>query len=112
MSKPAHVDGQRWHQQTRYERLSSHHYWRAKKLNNGKPHGFWTADQWLLLVAAYQNYCSYCHKRFPTSELTPDHRIPLSREGNNNISNIVPSCLRCNQRKGRKTQAEFLAATP
>jgi 5-methylcytosine-specific restriction endonuclease McrA len=108
MLHPTQAQAERWNKQTHAERLATRQYWRAKQANGGRPNGYFSADQWLNLVRAYQQYCSYCHKRFPVSELTPDHRIPLCRGGNNNISNIVPSCLRCNQKKGRKTQAEYL----
>lgn len=40
--------------------------------------------------------------------LTRDHVIPLSAGGSNDISNIVPACLRCNQTKGGRALEIFL----
>lgn len=38
--------------------------------------------------------CAYCHE--PTTQIEPDHVIPLARGGSNSITNILPSCQRCN----------------
>ncbi|WP_422643510.1 HNH endonuclease [Zavarzinia sp.] len=37
-----------------------------------------------------------------------EHRIPRSRGGGNQASNIALSCYRCDQIKGRSTDDEFL----
>jgi 5-methylcytosine-specific restriction endonuclease McrA len=38
-----------------------------------------------------------------------DHMIPLSRGGDHNINNLVPSCGPCNMKKLTKTADEFMA---
>jgi len=43
--------------------------------------------------------CYYCGKKVPPSELTMDHKIPLSRGGTSDRSNIVPCCKECNNKK-------------
>lgn len=48
------------------------------------------------------NRCQYCGKRFPTSELSLDHVVPLSRGGPSTWENVVCACLPCNVRKGNK----------
>ena len=53
------------------------------------------------------NLCAYCGKALP---LHRDHKIPLTRGGANDITNIVPACRSCNCRKGTRTSAEFLEA--
>jgi len=36
--------------------------------------------------------CYYCGRKFRPSELTMDHKIPLSRGGTSDRSNIVVAC--------------------
>ncbi|GAB4291275.1 MAG: HNH endonuclease [Myxococcota bacterium] len=47
--------------------------------------------------------CQYCGKHFPPSQLTCDHVIPKSLGGKTEWTNIVTSCLKCNNRKGDNT---------
>ena len=42
------------------------------------------------------------------SKPTIEHVMPFSRGGAHHISNIQPSCVRCNSQKGGKTATEFL----
>jgi endogenous inhibitor of DNA gyrase (YacG/DUF329 family) len=51
--------------------------------------------------------CAYCHQ--PTPDFQPDHVIPLSRGGSNSITNIVPSCNRCNGDKRDLPLSEWYA---
>jgi|TARA_Y100000296_G_C5176928_1_gene260638 5-methylcytosine-specific restriction endonuclease McrA len=37
-----------------------------------------------------------------------DHKIPLSRDGENKIENLVVCCISCNRKKGTMTDKEFL----
>ena len=43
--------------------------------------------------------CHYCGGKFPPSELTMDHIVPLSRGGRSTKGNIVPCCKACNNNK-------------
>ena len=43
--------------------------------------------------------CHYCGGKFPPSELTMDHIVPLSRGGHSTKGNIVPCCKACNNGK-------------
>ena len=52
------------------------------------------------------NHCQYCGKSFPTSELSLDHVIPKSRNGETCWENIVCSCVTCNVKKGGRTPQE------
>ncbi len=65
-----------------------------------------TADQWLGLQEQYDHKCAYCRQSAP---LTQDHVVPLSKGGTHTLSNILPACRRCNQRKGTKSVALFLS---
>ncbi len=67
-----------------------------------------TAQQWAQMKIDYDNCCFYCTE--PCDALTQDHMTPLSKGGDHTASNIVPSCVSCNCRKGARTAEEFLAA--
>lgn len=54
----------------------------------------------------YGNNCVYCGT---AENLTIEHRIPLCRGGSNWPSNIVPACMKCNLKKGKKTELEYLS---
>ena len=43
--------------------------------------------------------CHYCGGKFPPTELTMDHIVPLSRGGHSTKGNIVPCCKACNNNK-------------
>lgn len=43
--------------------------------------------------------CHYCGGKFPPSELTMDHVIPLGRGGTSEKINIVAACKACNTKK-------------
>ncbi len=70
--------------------------------------GSFTAAEWRALVERHGARCAYCGGEGP---LEIEHRVPLSRGGTNDISNIVPACRGCNARKHDKTDEEFRAAT-
>jgi 5-methylcytosine-specific restriction endonuclease McrA len=76
---------------------------RARKLNAPGSH---TKEEWLAKVKACGGRCVYCGSQ---DRLVRDHDIPLSRNGSNNISNIVPACRRCNSSKHDLTGAEYRA---
>jgi 5-methylcytosine-specific restriction endonuclease McrA len=71
---------------------------RANLLSGGRH----TTQQWLDKLAAIGMICVYCTKALDFSTLTKDHVIPLSKGGTDDIENVVPSCLRCNQTKSSK----------
>ncbi len=48
------------------------------------------------------NRCQYCGKKFPSSELSLDHVIPISRGGKSTWENVVCSCIPCNTRKANR----------
>ena len=52
---------------------------------------------WRALVQ--KGICHYCGRKFPPSELTMDHVVPLSRGGRSTKGNIVPCCKACNNNK-------------
>lgn len=48
--------------------------------------------------------CQYCSVKLPPRELTFDHVVPRSHGGGSNWENIVAACVRCNTRKGSRTE--------
>lgn len=59
--------------------------------------------------------CQYCYKILPSGELTLDHVLPRSRNGDSSWENLVACCVSCNNRKGNRTPDEAgmrLARTP
>lgn len=75
---------------------------RRRALKKG-PGGSYVAQEWVSLCDFYGNICLCCGihaKDTPEGKLTVDHVIPLSKGGNNNISNIQPLCHKCNMQKG------------
>lgn len=50
--------------------------------------------------------CQYCHKSFPSDDLTFDHVIPVAQGGHRSWENIVTCCLSCNRKKGCRTPDE------
>ena len=67
--------------------------------------GNFTSEEFRLLCEAFENRCVYCGQELP---LVPDHATPLSRDGSNDIENIVPSCTHYNCSKGTLTYDEFV----
>ena len=52
--------------------------------------------------------CEYCGKSLSKDEFHLEHKIPISRGGNNEYDNLTISCASCNLKKGSKTMSEFL----
>lgn len=76
--------------------------WRIFKGINRGHHGACTIEQWMNRVSFYGWRCAYCKKTLNDSTLTVDHRIPISKNGPNWPSNLVPCCKPCNSKKRDK----------
>ena len=50
--------------------------------------------------------CYFCEKKFPKSQLTMEHLIPLARGGWSRRSNLAVSCKPCNSKKKHQTIVE------
>ena len=50
-----------------------------------------------------QNICLYCGQQFLERDLSRDHVKPVSQGGQDNWSNVVTSCKRCNNHKAGYT---------
>lgn len=56
--------------------------------------------------------CVYCGGLFDEQDLTIDHVQPRVRHGDRSGGNLVTACKACNQRKGHRRLAVFLASDP
>ncbi|GAB4482763.1 MAG: HNH endonuclease [Thermodesulfovibrionales bacterium] len=54
-----------------------------------------------------EGICHYCGRKFPPSELTMDHVVPLIRGGKATKGNVVPACKECNNRKKHMLPIEW-----
>ena len=59
-----------------------------------------------ILFRRDKNICLYCGEMFGFQSLSRDHVKPLSRGGEDVWTNVVSSCLRCNNRKADRTPEE------
>jgi 5-methylcytosine-specific restriction endonuclease McrA len=59
---------------------------------------------WLTLVN--RGICHYCQGKFPPSQLTMDHVVPIARGGTSTQGNIVPACRDCNRDKKLSTPVD------
>lgn len=54
----------------------------------------------------YDYRCCYCGARLPPEKLNLDHVMPRSKGGKSDWSNVVPSCIPCNKKKGNRIPKE------
>ncbi len=90
------VSVQSWRAANRDKCNEYNHKRRALNLGAG---GLFSDQDFLLMCQAYNFTCLRCNKKFEFSKLTRDHVIPLSKDGDNYISNIQPLCGPCNSKK-------------
>lgn len=88
--------GRLWRKANKVTCRIAYHRYKARRRANG---GTFTKQQWNALCQKYDNRCLSCGEQKP---LTIDHIIPISKGGSNDISNIQPLCLSCNDRKSNK----------
>ena len=63
-----------------------------------------TVKQWEQCEGHFLNECCYCGVE---TKLTQDHFIPLSKNGEYTVNNIVPCCKTCNSSKNNKDFFEW-----
>lgn len=72
------------------------HLRRARQEGNRDSVGVSLRD-WQRVVRRYRGCCAYCGE--VADPLHMDHVVPLARGGRHAISNVLPACQSCNQRK-------------
>lgn len=70
---------------------------RRRAIKNGAKISDLSSVEWGLIKRAFKYCCAYCGKK--SNNLTQDHITPLSKGGNHTMSNVVPACGPCNNRK-------------
>lgn len=55
------------------------------------------------LFARDRHLCLYCGNHYTRGELTRDHVLPISKQGEDAWENVVSACLACNLRKSNRT---------
>lgn len=78
------------------------HSRKRKALKKAAP-GSYSPAEWRALKLHYQGTCLRCKLQEPEIKLVPDHVIPLSKGGADDITNIQPLCEKCNSWKFVKT---------
>lgn len=68
-----------------------------------------STTQMLARIEYHGWLCRYCKQGLDIKTVTIDHLIPVSRNGSNWPSNMVPACKSCNSRKHKKTYREYMA---
>lgn len=81
-------------------KISQQNHNRKARIRGAK--GKHTAKEWNELKAKHDFTCLHCKKKEPMIKLTQDHIIPVSKGGDNFISNIQPLCKSCNSKKHNK----------
>jgi 5-methylcytosine-specific restriction endonuclease McrA len=98
---------QKWNADHPEERKIYRHNRRARIKGNG---GILPPNALQILFTQQSGLCYLCSEPFPklNDPASIEHKIPISRGGSNNISNIGLAHLSCNLRKHTKTHIEFL----
>ena len=82
---------------------------RRAKIKNCQINDFKSSD-WEIILYEFEGRCAYCGDESET--LHQEHVKPLHNGGNNTLSNVVPSCPRCNHSKGTKDVADWYKEQP
>jgi len=98
----------KWRLQNPHKRCRYEH---SRRANKAKSKGHYTDEELTKLFEKQDGKCFYCRKLLFSSfdrVYHIDHKVPLSRGGENDISNIALACAHCNLTKHNKTADEFI----
>ena len=100
------------YRQTHKEQIRHNKKMRKIMLKNST--GKFTLKDWWEKCNYHGWKCFYCKEKLTKETVTTDHKIPISKNGTNHLSNVVPCCSSCNSKKKDKKVNEFLgpAGTP
>lgn len=83
---------------------------RQRKIRRAREHnapGYFTWTEVTRLWLLFDKSCAYCSSPLGLGDVEAEHVQPLSRQGRNDISNILPSCRACNCDKQAYLLAEW-----
>jgi 5-methylcytosine-specific restriction endonuclease McrA len=90
----------------RLRKYQRKYYWGnvKKKRAEGRlrQRGHISLSQWETICDEYGNKCNHCGMQSDYTLLTIDHVRPISKGGTNDIGNLQPLCITCNQSKGNR----------
>lgn len=94
----------RWKDENKEKYRQYHREERVRKMNARGSH---TAEEWELLKKQVGYTCLRCKKKEPFLDLnypwlTEDHIVPLIKRGSDDMDNIQPLCIKCNDIKWTK----------
>jgi 5-methylcytosine-specific restriction endonuclease McrA len=55
------------------------------------------------IFARDKGYCQYCGKKYDSEDLNVDHVVPRAQGGRSEWTNVVLSCIGCNDKKANRT---------
>lgn len=61
------------------------------------------------LSQMYGPYCWICGQEIEVDKISPDHVVPVSMGGSDEVGNLRPSHLYCNKRRGIRPLAQVRA---
>lgn len=83
---------------------------KRKALRRAAPINDLTIKDWESSLSNFNNECAYCGKT--ERSLQQEHIKPISRNGSNTKTNVVPACVSCNQNKKAKPFELWYPAQP
>lgn len=109
LKRLANLEHYRMLDRRRYQRDQEKriHQSRVARAKRGGQECYLTLAEWKQLLHRFRYRCFYCGIQLNAENRSLDHKVPLVRGGTNDISNLVPCCLPCNQRKHTMTDVEF-----
>ena len=82
---------------------------RARSRKRGTKASFTRID-WKCCKVYFGHRCAYCGKEI--KKATQDHVIPVEKDGDYTVTNVVPACMSCNSSKGNKSFDEWYPTQP
>lgn len=92
-------------------RKMNRHRQSLKRAQSYSAEGHVSRDIEKILMRIQEGKCYYCQGNLVDLGFHREHKIPLSRGGLHDDSNLVLSCPSCNLEKGAKTDKEFMEST-